>query len=316
VDSPPIARLRAFLLLAEELNFTRAAARLHVAQQALSATIRRLEDDVGARLFERSTRAVTLTAAGEALRHHSRRALDELDHGMAEARRADREARGALSLGVMAGAALELTEPILEAFARQHPRATLTLDPHLYDDPSAGLRGGTADVALLRLPLETRELELAHLFTEPRRVAVSSRHPLGRRRSLTLADVHAAVVVRPASPDPLWNDFWAAGAPRTVDARTLEAALELISAGQAIGIAAAGWTRFYPRRGVRALPVDGLPPSQVSLGWRRGQVHPLVPAFVAIALETARALPSRLRAIERATVPRPVRRSARRARGR
>lgn len=299
MDDLSLSRLRAFLIIAEELNFTRAAARLHVAQQALSATIRRLERDVGVRLFDRTTRAVELTPAGQAMVKRTRRALDELTHGVADARRADRQGRGNLAVGVMAGAALELTDPILAACARDLPDTAVALDPHLYDDPSAGLLRGTSDVALLRLPLETRGLELTRLFSEPRVVTLSARHPLAKRDALTLADLQATTVVRPASPDPIWNDFWAAGCPTTVDARTLETTLELISAGRAVAISAAGWVRFYPRPGVRSLPVAGLARSEVALGWRKGEANPLVRQFVDLALTTARANPSLLRAIEK-----------------
>lgn len=299
MDDLNLSRLRAFLRVAEELSFTRAAARLHVAQQALSATIRRLERDVGVRLFDRSTRAVQLTPAGAALVRRTRRALDELAHGVADARRVDRQGSGSLAVGVMAGAALELTDPILAACARDLPDTAVALDPHLYDDPSAGLHAGSSDVALLRLPLEPRGLELIHLFSEPRVATLSARHPLARRSSLTLEDLQATTIVRPVSPDPIWNEFWAAGCPTTVDARTLEATLEMISAGRAVAIAAAGWTRFYPRPGVRSLPVAGLARSEVALAWRKGETNPLVRRFVDLALTTAKANPALLRAIEK-----------------
>ena len=301
LDTLTFPRLRAFLMVAQEQSFTRAAARLHVAQQALSTSVRRLEREVGARLFERSTRTVTLTAAGEALLRRTRHALDELERGVAEARRVERQGRGVLSIGVMAGAALELTEPILTAFAARVPGVEAALEPHLYDDPSAGLRGGSTDVALLRPPLDQRGLELVRLFTEPRVVTMSQRHPLAHHSSLPLSELRQALVVRPASPDPIWNHFWAAGCEHTVEARTLEAALELISAGRAIGVAAAGWTRFYPRPGVRAVPVEGLSPSEVALAWRKGEVNPLVRGFVEVALATARSSPALLRAIEAPT---------------
>lgn len=302
-----LSRLRAFLIVAEELSFTRAAARLHVAQQALSATIRRLERDVGVQLFERSTRAVAITAAGEALLRSARPALDQLGRGVADARRADRQLRGALCIGVMAGAALELTEPLLAELGRQLPGVAITLAPHLYDDPSAGLRDGSSDVALLRPPLELRGLETAPLFSEPRWAAMSARHPLARLRSLTLAQLRGATVVRPASPDPIWNDFWAAGCPDTVEARTLEAALELIGAGRAIAVSAAGWARFYPRPGVRNLAVAELARSEVAVGWRKGDRAPLVRRFVEIALATARQHPALLAAIEAPRRPRAPR---------
>jgi len=298
VDTLTFPRLRAFLAVAEEQSFTRAAARLHVAQQALSTTVRRLERELGARLFDRSTRAVHLTAAGLAMLDSARRALDELARGIGEARRIDRRGRGTLAVGVMAGAALELTDPILAAFSRELPDTEVALDPHLYDDPSAGLRAGTSDVALLRPPLDERGLELRRLFAEPRVAALSARHPLARKSALSLRDLQATTVVRPASPDPVWNDFWAAGCPQTIDARTLEATLEMISARRAVAISAAGWVRFYPRPGVRNLPVADLPPSEVALAWRRGETNPLVRRFVDVALATARANPTLLRAIE------------------
>lgn len=305
IDRLTFPRLRAFLAVADEGSFTRAAARLHIAQQALSTTVRRLERELGVRLFERTTREVRLTAAGEAMRDNARRALDELANGIGEARRIDRRGRGTLSVGVMAGAALELTDPILAAFAQELPDVELSLDPHLYDDPSAGLRAGTSDVALLRPPLDERGLELRRLFAEPRVAVLSARHPLARKSELSLQDLHDTTVVRPASPDPVWNDFWTAGSSHTIDARTLEAALEMISARRAVAISAAGWARFYPRPGVRNLPVADLPPSEVALAWRRGEENPLVRRFVGIALATARAHPSLLRAIERPSLGEP-----------
>jgi DNA-binding transcriptional LysR family regulator len=306
IDHLTFPRLRAFVAVAEEQSFTRAAARLHVAQQALSTTVRRLERELGARLFERTTRAVRLTPAGDAMLDSARRALGELARGIGEARRLERRGRGALCVGVMAGAALELTDPILAAFAKALPDVELALDPHLYDDPSAGLRAGTSDVALLRPPLDARGLELRRLFAEPRVAALSSRHPLARRAELSLADLHGTTVVRPASPDPVWNEFWTAGCPQTIDARTLEAALELLGARRAVAISAAGWARFYPRPGVRSLPVAGLSPSEVALAWRRGESNPLVRRFVDLAIATARAHPSLLRAIERPVLGPPA----------
>jgi DNA-binding transcriptional LysR family regulator len=303
-----LARIKAFLVVAEELSFTRAAARLHVAQQALSASVRRFERDVGVRLFDRSTRAVGLTPAGHAMVRRCRHALDELSRGVADARRADRQGRGTLAVGIMAGAALELTEPILARFAKRCPDATIKLDPHIYDDPSAGLRAGTSDVAVLRLPLELRGLETCHLFTEPRVAAMATHHPLARRRSLTLDDLRATTVVRPASPDPIWNEFWGAGCPTIIEARTLEVALERISAGEAVGITTAGWARFYPRPGVHNTAVAALAPSQVALGWRKGETNPWVSPFVDSALATVAANPTLRQAIEH---PRPPRRRRR-----
>ncbi len=298
MDHLNLSRVRAFLIVADELSFTRAAARLHVAQQALSAMIARLERDLGVRLFERSTRAMRLTAAGEAMQQRSQRALAELQLGVTEARRLERQGRGTLAIGVMAGAALELTEPILAACARELDGCTVTLDPHLYDDPSAGLRSGSSDVALLRLPLDMRGIAHVPLFSEPRMAVLSVRHALARRATLTVADLHAATLTRPCSPDPIWNDFWSAGCPTTREARTLESTFEMVSSRQAIGISTAGWLRFYPHPGLRGVPVVDLERSELAIGWRHADPNPLVPRFVGIALATARAHPLLVRAIE------------------
>lgn len=303
MDELTFPRLRAFLTVAQEQSFSGAAARLHVAQQALSASVARLERELAVRLFQRTTRTVVLTEAGAALRDHTQRALDELARGVAAARRVERQARGLLSVGVMAGAALELTEPILAAFALLRPEVTVSLEPHLYDDPSAGLRSGSSDVALLRPPLDLRGLELARLFVEPRVLVVAAGHPLARRRQVSLAELREVPVVQPASPDPIWNHFWSAGSPRVVVARTLEAALELVSARRAVAISTAGWTRFFPRPGVRAIPVSGLEPSQVAVGWRRGERRALVREFLESAQAVARQHPALVRAIE---VPRSI----------
>ena len=100
-------KLRSFVAVAEELHFSRAAERLFIAQQALSRQIRDLEQEVGAQLFVRTTREVTLTPAGEAYLAGVRDALAVLDAAAASAARLDRTLSGTLHLGYIAGAALE-----------------------------------------------------------------------------------------------------------------------------------------------------------------------------------------------------------------
>src|SRR4051812_23564372 len=114
-------RLRYFVALAEELNFTRAAAGLVMSQQALSRQISELESAIGVALFERTHRRVELTPAGEALLTRARRTLHEFDHGVREAQRAAGAAEPSLRLGFAILAALELTGPILREFRVRLP---------------------------------------------------------------------------------------------------------------------------------------------------------------------------------------------------
>src|SRR4030088_1556010 len=104
-------RLRYFVALAQELHFSRAAARLHIAQQALSKQIRELEENVGAQLLQRSTRKVELTPAGAAFLKAAHAALAAFDDGVQDARRLARGDAGTLRLGYVVGGALELTRP-------------------------------------------------------------------------------------------------------------------------------------------------------------------------------------------------------------
>ena len=102
VVSVELRHLRAFVALADELNFTRAAARLHLAQQALSAQIQQCEERIGARLFDRTTRSVRLTAAGRALMERAPAVLADLDEAVEAARRAARGETGQLTVGIAA----------------------------------------------------------------------------------------------------------------------------------------------------------------------------------------------------------------------
>src|SRR4029453_8227310 len=113
--------LRYFIAVAEELNFTRAADRLHMAQPPLSAAIRQLERDLGAQLLSRTTRHVALTDAGEAVLHVSRRVLDSLYLAFDAARRVAGGQLGTLRVAFGAAALFETLPAIGRAFQRSHP---------------------------------------------------------------------------------------------------------------------------------------------------------------------------------------------------
>ena len=284
-----LARLRAFLTVVDAGGFTAAAQRLHLTQQAVSAAVTRLEGDLGVRLLERTSRTQRLTGAGAAFADHAREIVEAWERAVSETHQLDRADRRVLRVGAMAGAALELTDPILEAFAAAEPGATVELEPHLYDDPSAGLLGGTADVALLRPPLTLDGLVLTDLLVEPRIVLVAESHPLAGRGTVSLDQLRPFAVARPAGPDDVWNAFWSADADpaSSLPVTTLEEALELVAAGRAWALAPIGWTRFYARIGLDALLSDELPPSVLALGRRRGERNPLVHRFIDVALRVA-----------------------------
>lgn len=283
------SRLRVFLAVVDRGSFTAAAEHLHLTQQAVSAAVARLEDDLHVRLMERTTRSYGPTPVGAAFAEQARAIVAAWDSAVASAHRKERLDRSVLRVGAMAGAALELTEPILEAFATFEPDASVELEPHLYDDPSAGLRSGSTDVAFLRPPLEDDDLVLTGLLVEPRVILVATGHPLVERDRIAFDDLREFAAARPAGPDEVWNRFWSANAdPATsIPVTTLESAFELVAAGRAFALAPVGWTRFHQRIGLQALLSPELPPSVLAIARRKRERSPLVHRFIEAATEVA-----------------------------
>ncbi|MFD4725785.1 LysR family transcriptional regulator [Streptomyces seoulensis] len=283
-------RLRNFVVVAEELNLSRAAPRLFVTQQALSKQLRDLEESLGVRLFDRSTRSMALTSAGEAFLASVREALAVLDAGVAAARSAGRARSGTVRLGFLMGGALELTTPILAAFSAQCPDIRLELRETGLDDPSAGLADGSSDVAIVRLPLDLADLDWVPLFVEPLVVALPPQHRLADRTSLTAEDVIDEPLVVGRTTDAVWRRYWTLDdqrggrPPREVrETTTPTEELQLVAAGLACSITVAGAQRHTPLAGVRYVPLTGVPGSTVAVAWRRGLRGPGVEQFVAVA---------------------------------
>ncbi|CAM5780490.1 LysR family transcriptional regulator [Rhizobacter fulvus] len=175
-------QLRAFLALAESRNFTRAAASSHLSQPAFSALIRQLEDDVGVRLFDRTTRHVALTAEGEAFERATRRILDEVDAAASGMR--DRAARriGKVSIALLPSLAADWLPDVLAGFRAAHPGIGLAVADVLSEPCIDRVRAGLADFALAATRAETPELR-ADLFCSddfhlvcPRTHALAKRH--------------------------------------------------------------------------------------------------------------------------------------------
>lgn len=182
--------LRGFVAVAEELHFGKAAARLHIAQPALSQQIRALELDLGVRLFDRSTRSVELSDAGRAMLPAARRALDEL----AAARRAARlglgEVVGRVRIG-FAGASSQLALPKLtRAVSTRLPGVELVLTGQTYATAAAeDVAAGRLDLGFSRLPMPA--LGLAHhLYAHERLVAVlPTNHPLAEAGPIEMREL-------------------------------------------------------------------------------------------------------------------------------
>jgi LysR family transcriptional regulator, benzoate and cis,cis-muconate-responsive activator of ben and cat genes len=180
--------LRYFVAVAEELNFTRAAARLHMAQQPLSAAIRRLEGDLGVELFHRTTRQVELSHAGRALLEPARAALRAADDALAAARAAGRGVAGDVQFGLSGGARYGL-EPLFAALAERHPSLRLHIQLDSAAPLVADLQQGRLDIAVTFAAQIPADLQHERLLDEPAVLAVAADNPLAERDAVALAEL-------------------------------------------------------------------------------------------------------------------------------
>ena len=179
-----LRQLRYLVALAEELNFTRAAASEHVAQPALSQQIRRLEDEVGLALVERTTRHVALTAAGELLVGRARRVLAELDAAETELQGLRGMDTGHVTIGAMHTMGPVDLSLALALFHDRHPNVGLTVREQSSEEMAEMLRVDELDLAFLSVTerVEAHGLGLHQLISEELVVLLPPDHPLEHPR--------------------------------------------------------------------------------------------------------------------------------------
>lgn len=175
-----LRHLRYFVAVAEELNFTRAAQRLHTAQPSLSQQIRQLEDEVGVTLLERTKRRVQLTGAGRVMLHEARDILGRVDHAVHMSVKAASGHAGEIAVGTFIGADVRILPQIRPLLAKRLPEVRLILHSRYVLDPIAGLRAGTLDVAFLRGPVREPDLASEEVLREKIVVLVPAHHRLAR----------------------------------------------------------------------------------------------------------------------------------------
>ncbi len=289
-----LRHLRYAVALADELHFARAAARLHIAQPPLSQQIKALEEELGVRLFDRTSRRVGLTDAGAAFIAEARRTLASAEHAIEAARRAARAETGRLAIGYVSSASYELLPAVLRAFRRRAPDVLLVLEEMNSSEQSRGVLAGTLDLGFVRRPPPTdRRLAGTVVWREPIVVAVPRDHPLAAPRAIRLRQLAVEpFVIFPARPRPSWADValdlcrGAGFEPRVVqEAVEMVSALSLVAAG--IGVALVpGAVRAVRRPGVVFRPLTPAPWSELMLVRRNEPPTALIARFLEVVLAT------------------------------
>jgi DNA-binding transcriptional LysR family regulator len=195
--------LRHFVVVAEELNFTKAAQRLHTAQPSLSVQIRRLEKEVGVALFVREGRGVSLTDAGRVFLERTRKTIGDLKQSFVLARQAANGEFGHLSIGYDAPAEFRIFPKIVPAFRKKWPEVHLSFHNLKNSQQLEGLRRDELDLGFVFLPIPPDEFDTRELTQVPLVVALPADHRLASAATVSIKDLsHEPLILFPRSLDP------------------------------------------------------------------------------------------------------------------
>lgn len=187
--------LRYVVVLAEELSFTRASARLRVAQPSLSKQIRNLEEYLGLKLFERTKREVRLTVAGEAFGAEARQAILHAEHAVGEARAANGRHKGPWTMAYSPLLDLRILSKVRRHLSASHPAAEISLVSAYTSEQEEGLLDGSLHAGLVILPIRHTRLTCEGFYREPLVLALPSRHPLAGKAEIEVTDLHDLALV-------------------------------------------------------------------------------------------------------------------------
>jgi DNA-binding transcriptional LysR family regulator len=295
-----LRHMKAFIAVAEELNFRRAAERLHMAQPPLSQQIKRLERDVGAILLNRTTRHVSLTPAGEAFLKEARRAVQAADDAPRAARDAAAGRTGVIRLGFSGPSSYEVLVHTTRMYRERRPNVRLeVVAPVFGGELIAQLAREEVDAGLVWLPIQGTDILLHEVIRYPIDAALPIDHPLADRTeveldelrdqpliafprdsgSVLLAQIHSAFVEHGYTP----NIVQAAPDTHTV--------LSLVGAG--IGVSFVPTSAAHMKLpGVVLVRVTDMPAIPLALAWREGSENSALQPLVGLLDDLSAAIPT------------------------
>jgi DNA-binding transcriptional LysR family regulator len=286
-----LRHLRYFIAVAEELNFSRAAERLHMAQPPLSVAIRQLEQELGTDLFLRTTREVQLTDAGQAFLDGARRTLTELEHAESDAKRTAAGELGRLTVAFSWSARFEILPELGQAFRTNHPDVELRTEQMWNAKMPQALLSGEIDVAISLCPERVSECSYLTIRREPVAVVLAEAHPLAAAES-TPVDALAAeqFLMFPRDLAPRLHDFMVGlcrrgGFEPQIRSESFHTGWEIQILGDvpAVALVPASVEPSLPE-GIIAVRIDHPPdPLETALIWRTDDSSAAVAAFRDVA---------------------------------
>jgi DNA-binding transcriptional LysR family regulator len=281
--------LEAFLTLAEELHFRRTAERLHVTTSRISQTIRQLERRIGAPLFDRSSRTVTLTPVGKQLRDDLRPAYDQIAAGLAAASRGN-TAKRKITVGFSGAWSGNLIVQATELFRIRYPHSVVDVEEIQLADPLGRLRSGAVDLQLTEFPIAEPDITTGPIvFSEPRALLVPEGHPFAVKSTVSMEDLGDTTLITIADKHipRYWMDYYFPR--RTPSGRPIPQGpatnfwpevLVHVSNGVGVSTVAARAEAFHSRPGMVFVPFHDAPPIDYGLMWLTAGRNPLVQPFI------------------------------------
>jgi DNA-binding transcriptional LysR family regulator len=292
---PGIENVQTFLALAQELNFRRTAERLNLDQSALTRRIQKLEQTLGFRLLDRTTRDVSLTQAGQQFYDDNSELMRAYAASVQSARRIAEGKAGTLRVAYMAFAATELMPSAVARFRRAHPHVDVRLQYIRTQGQKVALANGDIDVGYMIGPFDHRDYHAVQLSSETLYVVTPRNHPLLLRPSITPGDLADQDIILGDMRE--WEEYrWRLDEMFASEGIALRVALEASNTLALLGLVAAGLgVTIYPEsligflgRNVEVRPImhPGFR-SKTILVWKRSNRAPQLQAFVQLGRQLA-----------------------------
>lgn len=270
-----VKRISLAISLADTLHFGRAAEQANIAQSSLSAQIARLEDELGFRIFERTSRNVVLTKAGCLFIDHAKRIIGAMEASIQECQELALRNRDVLRVGFFGESSAELEHRIFSLFRLANPNIQLVFSELNMANQVQSLISEKVDAAFLRLPIDDERLECIPLLEEPRVAAVPCNHEMAEAAQLHVSDLEGKPFAVACDAAPIeWARFWSLG--HTGDhthgfpkVASIPESLATIAYGNAFDTFPLRTTRFFQHPGVRYVPLVDASHSTLALVSRR-----------------------------------------------
>jgi LysR family transcriptional regulator, hca operon transcriptional activator len=285
--------LRYFVAVAEEMNFTHAAERLHTVQPSLSRQIQRLEEIVGTPLFKRDRHGLKLTEAGRIFLDESRSILKQMDHAITLARQGARAEAGHISMGFIAGTEMRILSKFLPTLKQRYPEMQSSFQALVETELLEGLEQGKVNVAFLTGPIFGPNIVSEPVFRQRLVVVLPASHPLAKMRRIPLDRLASMTWIRPSNKDSHFVSSLIEIAERAgvhfksfIEHDNVLSALHAVGLGMGFALIPDYQREFVPSSIItRPLDLEPQPTLELHMAYRKDDRTPAMAFFLGIVRE-------------------------------